>query len=871
MRNPPLFAGEPYFATRMAHVCFHLVRDNNPQSGPNFPALLDHLRSLSRMGYNAVCLELEAMFPYAAAPPLATHLTWTPEQVDTLVALLDELHLEIVPLLQCLGHNYFILEQPHYAPLRELPGYFQQYCPTNPDTRKLYLAMADDILRAFPSIRRFHIGGDECRLMGRCPRCRKFVEQHGMSELYCQHVVQICEALLDRGITPLLWSDMFEHHPETLDRLPRQVQLVYWNYEPADWPRPVRLDLFHQQDFHTLGASAVFYGSRVTDLAGPYDTCLQGIEDLTQILKEEGITEHLVTCWTKGTSWELADWGFFFGAAKSHDPDMDPADIGRRYASFRFGLPDARIIEVHRLLSLPLPFGESIQHCWWERLNRFDHIGRPYQERRAQHGQPENRDPAMAQLHVAQRHAVQALSLLEEVKPGLKRGQRQWDLLENAAREMLVRAQAGEMALLELDHLPAGEEGLGLASRLEGVRHSLKARREAAQETYAGGTPPESVGVLIRLRYPPEEARHLDELSARLTGTPLRADLNPAVIPVLHNPGAPFERGLEHGRVFADLIWDNITGFAGQKYDSEVLASRDRMEAYLFEHFPWMLEEMQGIARGAGLSYENILWLNLFNALVPAEELEPFPGCSTALLCRDHRAGLLKTSDIDPAQRRRMIVQVLDWNGIQAICCGWAGSVWLEFGMNSAGLALGCNSAPRLVTQPVRGIPQHAGGYPLLAACGTVAEATTFLREHPLAGKGLNLGALDAAGHGAIFEVAAHQLQVRPMEGDCIAATNHYLTPDLARLNQTRSAAVLAESRARLQRIESFLSTTALPTVEALKACAAIDTGEGCVCRQGITLAGTVMDSGAGILWLTGESTAEGRWARLDLALWPPR
>ena len=751
-----------------------------------------------------------------------------------------------------------------------MPGQFQQYCPTNPDTRSQYLAMVDDLLTAFPSANRVHVGGDECRMLGRCPRCSQYVDRHGVSGLYCQHVSPVCEALLSKGVTPLLWSDMFESHPESLDRLPRHVGIVYWSYQPANWPRPVALDMFHGHGFHTIGASAVFSGSSVSDLTAPYHNCLQGIDDLVRIMKAEGVTEHLVTNWTKGTSWELADWGFFFAAAKSHDPDMDADDIARRYAAFRFGLSDARIVEAHQLLSVALPFGESIQHCWFERLNRFDHIGGRYQERRAEHGQPEARAAAAAQLETARRQAVQALRLLQELKPKLLGGHRQWALLENAAREIIVRSQAGDAALLDLNELPSGEDGLGVASRLEATRYSLHARRQAAQGVYVGGTPPESVDVLMRLRYPPDEARHLDELSRRLTSSGLDGGVNPTVIPVLSNPGVPYERGLEHGRVFADMIWDNIGALAGRKYDDEVLDSRDRMEAYLLEHFPWMLDEMQGIARGAGLSYENILWLNVFNALVAKDKLSPASSCSTALLFRGGCAGMLKTSDIDAAQRRRMIVQVLDWNGMQVMVCGWAGTVWAEFGMNSAGLAAGCNSAPRLDPQPGYGIPQHAGCYPLLATCRTVAEASDFLNEHPFVGKGLNIGAIDASGRGAIFEVAAHRFEARTMAEDHIAATNHYVTPDMAHLNGVTPAALQKEFEARRRTIESFLAATDLDTVAALKACSAIDSGEGHVCKRvdagaGVTLAGVVMAPGSGAMWLTGLPTAEGKWARLTL------
>ncbi|MDD2707847.1 MAG: C45 family autoproteolytic acyltransferase/hydrolase [Verrucomicrobiae bacterium] len=869
-RPPFLQKGKPFFSTRMAHVCLHLLRDNLPQSAPDFPALLDHLRYLADLGYNSICLEAEAMLPYSSAPELATRLTWTPEQTSRFAGLADQLGLEIVPLLQCLGHNYFILEHPAYAHLRESPGCFQQYCPTNPAARKQFLAMAGDIQRLFPNIRRFHVGGDECRMLGVCPRCKKFLVEHGVSELYLQHVAPLCNALLKRGLTPLLWSDMFEHHPEALDQLPHKTQIVYWNYQPATWPRPLAIGLFQKKKFPIIGASGILYGGSVSDLVAPYQECLRGIADLTRILKREKVKQHLVTNWTKGTSWELADWGWFFGAAKSHAPDLPEAAIARQYAEYRFGLRDKRITEVHRLLAVPLPFAETVQLTWWDHLNRFDHTGAPYPERREKLLSAENRAKALEQIEEARKRARAALAILWREKPRIKRGWRQWELLENAARETLTRAEAASMAMVDMEKLPAGPEALGLAGRLETVRWSLRARRQQTRDVYARGTPAESVSVLCRIRYSQREEQHLEKLEEKLTGQSLVRGISPVVIPVLDNPGPPYERGLEHGRVFAEWIWDEIELWRKQKNNPAVLAARDRMEAYLLKHFPWLIEEMRGIASGAGLSLETILWLNVFNAMTGTDKLTE---CSTALYRHGKTCGLMKTSDIDASQRKRMLVQIIEQNGMRIANCGWVGTVWTEFGMNSAGLAVGCDSAPAPAAQPGRGLPQHLGCYPLLASCRTTSEAVEFMKKHPFAGKGLNIGALDARGSGVIFERAAHRLAIRPMKGNFIAATNHYVTGELAPLNASRVPEAQAESTARLKRITEFLGASRNPAVKTLQDCAAIDKGEGRVCKRtklyptaGLTLAAAVCDCSNRKLYVTGLPPADRQWAAIELS-----
>jgi predicted choloylglycine hydrolase len=866
--TPTLFEGTPCFSKRIAFLSFHRIRDNLPYSAPSFLALLEQIRGLAELGFNAICIDPYEMFPYASAPELATRITWTPDQVAAIARLIDELRLEVIPSLQCLGHVYFILEHPQYAHLREMPGAFQQYCPTNPESRAQVLAMADDLLKAFPAARRMHLCGDECRMLGACPRCKDFVEKHGVSELYCRHVRQIAGALLERGVTPLLWSDMFEHHPEALDQLPREVQIVYWNYQPAAWPRPVSiLDTFQAKGFHIIGASAVYFGP--SWLGYEYGRALSGIGDLANILQQRGIKEHMVTNWPKFTIWELADWGWFFAAAKSHDPSQDAGAIARHYASYRFGLEHARITEVHKLLGVHLPLIEYESAFFRPGYpNRYDLTNAPYHKLRALYTQPDRLGAARAEVQTARENARQALAILWDVKPALQRGQRQWTVLETIAREMLTRADAAEMALLDPERLPAGDAGLGLAGRLEGIRLSLHARKQCVREVYGANSHPETVTTLVRQRYPAEERRHLEELSWRLTGAPLRHGLNPVVIPVFHNPGPPYERGLEHGRVFAELIWHDLGLWLAQKNKPEFQAARDRMECYLADHFPWLIEEMKGIAHGAGLALETILWLNVFNAVNAVRTGAQPSGCSTAIYRKDGRIGLLKTTDSDQFQRSEMILQILDWNGVKVVNCGWAGTVWTEFGMNSFGLGIGCNSAPAPATQPpAYGLAQHLGCYPLLASCRDVAEAIAFMRKHPFAGKGLNIGCIDAHGNGAIFERAAHLCQVRTMTGKCLGAANHYLSQELEPFNREHRQ----ESKARHLRLESVLQATDAPVEDALKACGAVDDGEGRICKRVevgpgsfITVAGTVMIPAEGKIWTTGTAPADGKWSLLD-------
>jgi hypothetical protein len=789
------------FDKRIAHVSYHLVRDSFPYSAPTFSGLLNHLEELSRMGYNAVCLEAESMLPFRSAPEIATGLTWTKEQAAQLSTLLKELNMEVIPLLQCLGHNYFILSHPQYTSLRELPGHFQQYCPLNPDTRKQYLAMVDDIMEFFPDVKRFHIGGDECLMLGMCPRCKAYIEKHSVPELYCQHVNQIVEAMHKRGVTSMLWSDMIEHHPETIDALHNSVQIVYWNYCMATWPRPFAVEMLHKKQLHVVGAAAIRFNQEISAICPPYNLAIKNIADLGVELNRHNVSEYMITDWpTKGTHWKMSDWGWFYAAAKSMDSGRKDTDISDEYAKYRFGLPNKgnKITEVYSLLAVFLPGCETLNVFLRSVLNRFDLAMPTWKARREKYLQADEAEKAKSQIRTAQQNAYKALAILWELKPEISRGHEQWALLEDAAREFATRADLARMALLEEDVYK--DNSYGLAAELEGLCFALKARKKRLVELYSKSSNSETVTQLLKFRYPDHEQGYLSSLSKKLTGQSIANNRNDSVIPFLYNPGNPYERGMEHGRVFSDLIGQSVEWFCQAKNDSQLTPMRDVMEKYLFNKFPWMIDEMNGIAQGAGFSLETILWLNISSAVCCASK----PSSDVIVAHRNNGSGvLMKTDCLEPQQRQMRILQMLDWRGKKILNCGIAGTLWTEFGLNSDGLGTCCNSASGATNQDAYGLTQQLGAYLLLTECKDFRDAVGFMREHSFTGQGLNIGCADAHGNAALFECSESVLQ--PSLGVAVAAN------------------VDLENKALLQpKLENFLRSCVKPTIENMQLCAAL-------------------------------------------------
>ncbi|MEO7648982.1 MAG: hypothetical protein ABIZ80_00810 [Bryobacteraceae bacterium] len=143
----------PDATLRAAHLCYHLIRESLAYNCPNFEALLEQIDQLAGLKYNGVLLDLESMFPYRKNPEVSCKIAFTPRQMSAIRDRLAANRMKVIPLVQYLGHAYNVLINERYADLREVPGTYQQYCPTNPKVADLYMQFVDEYLEMFPGIR----------------------------------------------------------------------------------------------------------------------------------------------------------------------------------------------------------------------------------------------------------------------------------------------------------------------------------------------------------------------------------------------------------------------------------------------------------------------------------------------------------------------------------------------------------------------------------------------------------------------------------------------------------------------------------------------------------------------------------------------
>ncbi len=206
----------------------HLDLKGTPPTPERLLSLLDVFAAAR---YNAVLVEWEDAFPWTVDIRFRSETAYTPEQVRSFAARAAERGLEIIPLIQCLGHMETVLSTPGYEHLRETPHQEDVLNPLAPGASDLVAGMVDDVLKLMPEVRRFHLGVDEAWSFGRHPDTRRFIEEHGAAALYLRHVRPILDRLQRRDVRPLLWHDMMRDWPaEALAELGRVADLVVWGY-----------------------------------------------------------------------------------------------------------------------------------------------------------------------------------------------------------------------------------------------------------------------------------------------------------------------------------------------------------------------------------------------------------------------------------------------------------------------------------------------------------------------------------------------------------------------------------------------------------------------------------------------------------------
>ena len=199
--------------------------------------ITDFLRIIDLMGkfkLNTLLLEYNNRFPFTGKHEILRSAdALSPDDVRAIEERCTMWGIEIIPLLQCIGHNGHIGVHPEYQHLFE-PGAKvvadMQLCPLNDDAFKLFCELAGQIMAVHPNSSYFHIGADETRSLGNCPECAEFAKKYGKGKLYADYINKACKWVKEQNRRPIIWDDMLGHFPEVIPMVDKDAVIFYWDY-----------------------------------------------------------------------------------------------------------------------------------------------------------------------------------------------------------------------------------------------------------------------------------------------------------------------------------------------------------------------------------------------------------------------------------------------------------------------------------------------------------------------------------------------------------------------------------------------------------------------------------------------------------------
>ena len=265
--------------------------------------------------------------------------------------------------------------------------------------------------------------------------------------------------------------------------------------------------------------------------------------------------------------------------------------------------------------------------------------------------------------------------------------------------------------------------------------------------------------------------------------------LPPDVMPVIFISGEPYDMGYQYGQQADDYIirvkdrlWNNLLANDDR---ATILTLLRKYEATMKEEIPEFIDIMRGMARGAGVDYEDILVINCF---VDAAWARPADFCS-GLAAWDSATpdgktivGINFDFMSDPFAYRVVIVAHPSF-GNSYISTGWAGTLGGNFYLNEKGL-VETNHHGEYVRDQDKAFGVPAFVLPAFAVTkyDTAEEARDFLLEVPKS-MGVIRMLTDAEGGKYVIESTADLAFYREPgdfgEDDYLMVTNHWIMPEM--------------------------------------------------------------------------------------------
>jgi isopenicillin-N N-acyltransferase like protein len=286
-------------------------------------------------------------------------------------------------------------------------------------------------------------------------------------------------------------------------------------------------------------------------------------------------------------------------------------------------------------------------------------------------------------------------------------------------------------------------------------------------------------------------------------------------IPLVISEGDPFTRGLHLGRSETGRVTHTVTAYMeifAQKSGlnrSAVFAHAERFRPTIAGYAPHLLEEMHGIAEGAGRDLREIIAINARTELMYGVTMRP--ECTSIAISTAASAGghirIAQNWDWRPTLAGSLILWVLRRDdGPDLLTLTEAGMVG-KIGLNAMGLAMCINLLNSDTDHAGPAVPMHIILRRVLEEARSVEEAITLIGATERCTSCFHLLA-DRSGALAGVEATPAGQHVLHATGGVLTHANHCIAPEL--FARDSNAREYPETLARGERVQSLASARTL-------------------------------------------------------------
>lgn len=286
---------------------------------------------------------------------------FTAEEVMELDSYCIMRGIELVPCIATFGHLYDLLRTESFNKYREMDAGvgepFTWYHRmryhiidiSNPESLGVITTILDKFFPLFRSDK-INICCDETFDLGK-GKSSSMTGKMSHGEMYLSFVNQLIGYMQGKGKEVMIWADIIQNHPESLDKLNNQVTCLNWyyNYDAKD----ESAKMLHEQNIKHYVCPSVSGYSR---LVNAYDLSFTNIREMAKLGSKYNAQGFLNTEWGDTGHINMAALsipGMIYGAAQSWNVDDERTfdDIDEVISLLEFGDKGKKIVGLLRDLS----------------------------------------------------------------------------------------------------------------------------------------------------------------------------------------------------------------------------------------------------------------------------------------------------------------------------------------------------------------------------------------------------------------------------------------------------------------------------------------------------------------------------------------